>query len=87
MREAEKIEGSRFPVATLPSVLRRKAAELQQAGLVRVQFEGELTKSLPQFFQEPLRVCLALEPHEEVIAITNDDHLAGRILLTPRMGP
>ncbi|MCG8425443.1 MAG: hypothetical protein MJE77_46795 [Proteobacteria bacterium] len=35
MREAEKIEGFRFPVATPPPILRRKAAELQQAGLVR----------------------------------------------------
>jgi len=54
MREAEKVEGLRLTLATLPSVCSRVAAELDQARLVRMQFQPKPGKPLPKLGHKPL---------------------------------
>jgi hypothetical protein len=41
-----------------------------------VQGQAELLKSLPQFSEEPFGLATVLEPHDEIVGITHDDHVA-----------
>src|SRR5579872_41345 len=45
MRESQKVESLRFPLATPLLVVRRMASKLQQSCLLRVQFQAELCHS------------------------------------------
>src|SRR6266478_1061099 len=66
MREAEEVEGRRFPLlAPLPS-LGRKATEFQQPRLVGVEGQAELREPFAQRRQEPLRVLAMLKAQHEV---------------------
>jgi hypothetical protein len=44
--KAEKVEGLRFSEPTMSASVRRKAAELDQAGLVRIERQRELPSSM-----------------------------------------
>jgi hypothetical protein len=46
-------------------VLRRKAAELDKAGLVRMQLQAELRKPLPKIIEEPSCITEVLEPDDK----------------------
>jgi hypothetical protein len=49
--------------------------ELDQPGLVRVQFQAELREPLAQPGQERLGVLPVLEPDDEVVGEPHDDHI------------
>lgn len=51
MREAEEVEGLGLPLTAPRSVVSRKWAELQEAGLFGVQLQSELAQSFAEFFQ------------------------------------
>jgi hypothetical protein len=53
------------------------AAELDQAGLVRMQRQRKLLKPRPHRLEEPTGVGLVLEAGHHVIGIAHDDHVAG----------
>ncbi len=57
VRESEEVEGHGLSLTTLPPVFDRKRAELQEAGLVGVQFQSELPESFDQSFQNRHRRC------------------------------
>jgi len=46
--EAQEVERLRFRETAFLPVLRRKAAELDKTGLVRLQLQAELRKPLPK---------------------------------------
>ena len=71
MREAEEIEGLRFPLAPGRSPLSRVAAELDQAGLVGVQRQAELRQPLPQIAEKPLGIRLPLEADDGVVGVAD----------------
>ncbi len=52
-----------------------------------MQFQRELSKPVPKFPQEPLSVRTALEPHNEVVGIPNEDDLSARMPPPPLLGP
>ena len=52
-----------------------------------MQFEPELPEPLRQFGPEPFGIRLHLESHHDVIGEAHDDHVAVRLLLTPRLDP
>src|SRR4249919_3879132 len=52
--EAQEVERLRLPKAALSPVRSRKAAELDEAGLVRMQPQAELRKPLSKIVEEPL---------------------------------
>src|SRR5262249_58837705 len=79
VREAEEVERFRLAQTTLGSTFRRKTAELDQACFVRVQFQAELGKSPPKLLEAALGVGTVLEPHDEIIRVTNDDDVALRV--------
>src|ERR1700730_12905768 len=59
--EAQELEGLRFRTSTLLAVLRRKAAELNQAGLVRMKRQRELPQPIAHRVPEAAGVALMLE--------------------------
>ena len=65
MREAQKVERVRLPEAPYRSSSGGVPAELDQPGLVGVQFQPELREPLTKIGQEPPRIVLILEAHDE----------------------
>jgi len=59
--EAEEVEGFRFPEPASLARGRRAAAELNQAGLVRVELERERRQPLAHRLEEAAGVGLMLE--------------------------
>src|SRR5437016_13647699 len=66
MREAQKVEGSRFSVATLSPISFRIATELDDPRFVVMQSQSELRETLAQLRQKPLRLPTMLKAHDEV---------------------
>ncbi len=85
--EPKELEGLRFPLSSLLSVLGGISPKLQQARLVRVQRQANVPQPLPQDDQELLGVCAVLEPHDEVVQVTHDDHVTTRFSPAPSLGP
>ena len=52
--------------------------ELDQPGLIGVQFQPELREPAAQLVQEPLGVFPVLEPDDEVVREPHDDHVTVR---------
>src|ERR1700730_17784345 len=61
MREAEEVEGLGLSLTTPLSVFSRKRAEFQEAGLVGVQFQPELSQPFCKLLPEPLGIRPVLE--------------------------
>jgi hypothetical protein len=51
--------------------------ELDQPGLLGVQFQAELREPAAQFLQEPLSVVLVLEADNEVVRLCRTPDYAG----------
>src|ERR1700730_17065572 len=67
--------------------MRREAAKLDQAGLLRVERQDERLKPCTHHFEKPTRVGLALEPNHYIISISRDDHVAGGLAPSPALRP
>src|SRR5580658_2739019 len=87
MSESQKVERFRFPLPCPLPVFCREPPELNQARLVRVQFQSVVRHALPQLLQKPLGFLPVLKPKHEVVRISNDDYLAERILPAPLHHP
>src|SRR3990170_1656016 len=87
VREAEEVERLRLPLPGAPPALSRIRAECQQARLLGVQLQLELREPLAQLCQEPLSVSPVLEPHDDVIRVPHDDHVAVGLRLPPPLSP
>src|SRR6516162_5079331 len=87
MREAEEVERLGLPLPAPLSVLCRKRAELQKAGLVGVQLQPELAQSFGEFLPEPLSIRPHLESEHNIVGEAHDDHVAVRLRTTPRPDP
>ncbi len=66
---------------------RRKAAKLDQAGLVRVERQRELLEPLAHIVPEAPGVSLVLEADDNVISIAHEDHVARGLVPSPALGP
>ena len=87
MREAQKVEALRFPVAAVSPILVRVAAEFDEPCLVGMQPEAELRESFAEFREESLGLFTMLEPNDEVVGKAHDDHVPARLLLSPSLDP
>src|SRR3984893_9406852 len=85
--KAEEVEGFRLSVPTLSASICRKATELYQASLVRIERQRELFEPLAHVVPEPPGVSLALKAHDEVVGITHDDHVIRGLAPSPALGP
>ena len=85
--KAEEIERFRFALTAPGSAISRKAAELDQARFLRVEFQSEFEKAVPEFSETAFRIDLFLEPDDEIIRVTDDDHVARCPALSPVRNP
>jgi hypothetical protein len=85
--KAQEFEGLRFTEPALFAVLRRMAAELDQAGLVRVQRQRELPQPFVHRVSKAASVALMLEAHDCVIGVPDHDHVARGLAPSPALGP
>src|SRR5436309_6352198 len=84
--EAQEVEGLRLAEPAPLPAFRRKASELDQPGLLRVQRQRRPPQPLAHFIQEAPSLMLVLEADDEVVGISHDDHVARE--LAPSMhGP
>ena len=87
-----KVKPRKSKVSGLPSprclrLVRRKAAELDQSGLVRMKRQRELLQPRAHLVQEASGVSLVLEADDEVVGIPHDDHVARGLAPSPALGP
>jgi len=85
--EAEKVECLRFAFAMLASPECGVFAEINEPRLFGMQLQGELVQPLSEVLKETLRVPLLLEPHDTVVRVSDDHHIAASVLLPPPVGP
>ena len=74
--KTEEVDGFRLSEPTLSASICRKATELDQASLVRIERQRELLEPLAHVVPEPPGVSLVLKAHDEIVGITHDDHVA-----------
>ena len=87
VREPEERECFRFPLASLPPIRRRKASELDQPRLLRMNLQPELRQPLLKISQEPLSICPVLEAGDEIVSVANHNHVPLRDFLPPDLDP
>ena len=85
--EAQEVEGLRFPLATLLPVAGRIAPELDQSGLLRMEFQAELRQPFLELFKEPHGIRSVLEAQHKIVGIANDDDIALRHFPAPDISP
>src|SRR5215470_17227889 len=85
--KAEKVEGFRFSQPALSASVRRKAAELDQAGLLRMEWQRELPQSIAHGVPEAPGISLVLTPDDQVIGVSHDNHGAHGLTMSPPLGP
>src|SRR6202021_2263893 len=85
--KAKKGEGLRFSDPPMSASFRRKAAELDQAGLVRIERQRELLEPLAHIVPETPGVSLVLEADDNVISIAHENHVARGLVPSPALGP
>lgn len=85
--KAQEVKGLWLLEAPLSSVLRRKATELYEAGLIGMQFQVELRESFTKVAEELPCITKVLEPDHEVIGKPRDDHVASCASLPPLSDP
>jgi hypothetical protein len=87
VREAQKVEALRFPVATVSPILVRIAAKFDEPRFLGMQLKAKLRESFADFREESLGLLSMLEPNDEVIGETHDDHVTLRLRLSPLLDP
>jgi hypothetical protein len=87
VREAEEVEGLRFPVATRSSVRVGEATEFDEARLVGMQCQPESREPFAQRPEEALGLLTMLEAHDKVISEPHHDDRAARVPLPPSLDP
>ena len=88
--KTQELEGLRFALPTPPPPpppLCRIAAELQQTGLLPVQFEPESLEPLAHVLPEAPGIAFMLETGNEIVGVAHEDHLAPGFALPPLPGP
>src|SRR5271157_1623634 len=81
--KTKKIEGLRLaePAPLAPD--RCVAAELDQAGLVRMKLQSELLEPRSHRIEKAASVVLMLEAQHHIVGIAHDDHVAGGFAPSP----
>ena len=85
--EAQEVEGLRLAKPAPISSFRRKAAELDQAGLVRMSDSANFRQPLAHLLPEASGIALMLEPDDDIVGVADDDHVARGLAPSPAFGP
>jgi hypothetical protein len=86
-RNPRNVNVSGFPSPRGLAQPRRVRPELDEPGLVRVKFQGELREPAAQLLKEPFSIVLELEPHDEVVREAGNDDIPPRPRLPPVTSP
>jgi hypothetical protein len=84
--KTKELEGFRFGASAPLAVLRRKAPELNQAGLIRMKRQRELPQPIAHRVPEAAGVSLMLETDDEVVSVPDHDHVARGFAPSPALG-
>jgi hypothetical protein len=87
MRDAKKIAHLGLTVIAHRAALDSKASKLDQARLIRLQGQHKTRLTAPLSRQEVVRVRPMLKSHDRIVGISDDDEVAGRAPLAPRVNP
>src|SRR6266702_282049 len=87
VREAKEVERLGFAQTLACAAFGSKRPKLQQPGLLRIQLQAELAQPLGQLRSKPLGIGLHPESEHDIVRVAYDDHLAARMLSTPRPHP
>ncbi len=85
--KAQEVERLRSSLPPPASSLDRKAAELDQPRLVRVQGEPELRQPFPKILQEGSRRPHMLKAHHTIVGVANHNDLSSPWLFPPVLNP
>jgi len=85
--QPQEVEGLRLAEPAPSPVLRCKAAELDQARLLRMQCQRKLRQSSSHVVPEALRISLVLEADDDIVRVAYDDHVALGFPPPPLLGP
>ena len=86
-REPQEVERLRFALPGSLPPLDRIATELQQPGLLPMQFERELLEPFSHRVPESARIDLVFEAHDQIVGIPHHDHVATGFTLAPSPRP
>jgi hypothetical protein len=87
VRKPQEIERLRLALAPLCPASCSESAELEEAGLFRMQTECELCQAFLEIDLETLRILPVLEADVCVIGLPHDDHIALCVARTPLLDP
>ena len=86
-----KVKPRKLKVSGLPSPRRsRRSAAKRPNSMIRLlgmQRQRKFPQPLTHLIQEAPGVALVLEPDDEIVGITHDDHIAGGLAPSPAHGP
>src|SRR5260370_2030351 len=85
--EAQEREGFRLSKPAQFAIVRSKAAELNQASLVRVERQCKFPKPVIHRIKEATCVALMLKADHQIVGISHDDHVAPGLLPSPVLSP
>src|SRR4029077_18795951 len=85
--EAQEREGFRLSKPAQLAIVRRKAAELNQARLVRVKRQCKFPEPVMHRIKEATCVALILKADHQIVGISHDDHVAAGLLPSPALSP
>jgi hypothetical protein len=83
VRQAEDVEGLWFPLATPLALFACPPPKLNEARLIRVQFQMEPVESLPQVAQKLLGVVFVLEADNEIVTVSHDNDVSPCVPAVP----
>ncbi len=87
MSKPKEIKSLGLSLTTLRSVRSSKTPKLDQPSLFGVQTETEFTHALCELPKKPFCLFPVLKPHDEIIGIANDDHVASGMSPAPLLYP
>src|SRR5229473_6305748 len=85
--KTQEPEGLRLAEPALLAVLCRKAAELDQAGLIRMKRQRELPQPVAHRIPEAPGVTLVLEANDSIVGVPDHDHVTRGLAPSPALGP
>src|SRR4029077_11417418 len=85
--EAQEREGFRLSKPAPLAIVRSKAAELNQASLVRVERQCKFPKPGMHRIKEATCVALMLKADHQIVGVSHDDHVAPGLLPSPALSP
>lgn len=87
MCEAQEVERFRLTKSPSDSISGRKATELDQTSLLRVQRQHELFQPRAQIRQKTLSVLLVLKASYDIVSEAHVQNLPAGVTMSPSLGP